>query len=86
MIQVTEKAMKVCHATKQQLAGAQTQSKCLRLLRNGNQLSISFEVPKSDDEIVEHNGQSVVAIPGNVAEDLSGMTLDVARDGRFVIS
>jgi hypothetical protein len=84
MIQITDKAMKVCSATVQQLSGSQTDSKCLRILKNGKRVSISFEVPRSDDEIVHHNGQSVVAVPENVAADLSGMTLDVARDGSFV--
>ena len=60
--------------------------KCLRLIRNANGASISFEVPRSDDEIVQHKGLAVLAIPEGVAEALSGRTLDVNDDGRFVIS
>ena len=60
--------------------------KCLRLVRNENGASISFEVPRSDDEIVQHKGLAVLAIPEGVAEALSGRTLDVNDDGRFVIS
>lgn len=86
MIQITDRAMKVCSATVEQLSGAQTDTKCLRILKDGQRVSISFEVPRSDDEIVHHNGQSVVAVPGDVAGALSGMTLDVARDGSFVIA
>jgi hypothetical protein len=60
--------------------------KCLRLIRNDDGASISFEVPRSDDEIIQHKGLAVLAIPEGVAEALSGRTLDVKDDGRFVIS
>ena len=60
--------------------------KCLRLVRNDDGASISFEVPRSDDEIIQHKGLAVLAIPEGVAEALSGRTLDVNDDGRFVIS
>jgi len=60
--------------------------KCLRLVRNDDGASISFEVPRNDDEIVQHKGLAVLAIPEGVAEALSGRTLDVNDDGRFVIS
>jgi hypothetical protein len=60
--------------------------KCLRLVRNEDGASISFEVPRSDDEIIQHKGLAVLAIPEGVAEALSGRTLDVNDDGRFVIS
>lgn len=86
MIEISKEAMKLCSATVHQLSGAQTDSKCLRLIKSGDRISISFEVPRSDDEIVHHNGQSVVAVPGNVANDLSGMTLDLSGDGTFVIA
>jgi hypothetical protein len=43
-------------------------------------------VPRSDDEIIQHKGLAVLAIPEGVAEALSGRTLDVNDDGRFVIS
>lgn len=60
--------------------------KCLRLIRNDQGASISFEVPRSDDEIIEHKGLAVLAVPEGVAAALSGRTLDVNDDGRFVIS
>lgn len=60
--------------------------KCLRLISNDDGASISFEVPRSDDEIIQHKGLAVLAIPEGVAEALSGRTLDVRDDGRFVIS
>jgi hypothetical protein len=86
VIRITENAMKLCSATVQQLSGAQTDSKCLRLIKHGSRVSISFEVPRSDDEIVHHRGQSVVAVPESVADDLSGKTLDLSDDGSFVIA
>ena len=86
MIQISENAMKLCSDTVQQLSGAQTNSKCLRLIKDGGQVTISFEVPRNDDEIVHYKGQSVVAVPEDVADDLSGKTLDLSDDGMFVIA
>jgi hypothetical protein len=60
--------------------------KCLRLIKHADGASISFEVPRSDDKIVQHKGLAVLAIPEGVAQALSGRTLDVNDDGRFVIS
>jgi len=86
MIQVTDAAMAICSATVKHLAGAQTNSKCLRLLKNDGAFLISFELPRVEDTIVHHAGQSVLAIPDEVADDLVGKTLGLANDGRFVIS
>lgn len=78
--------MNLCSATVQQLSGAQTNSKCLRLIKKGSRFSISFEVPRSDDQIVHHRGQSVVAVPENIADDLSGKTLDVNYEGQLELA
>lgn len=86
MIHISDDAMKLCRDTVQQLSGAQTNSKCLRLIKRGRRLSISFEVPRNDDAIVHYRGQSVVAVPEDVADDLSGKTLDLSDDGTFVIA
>lgn len=86
MIHISKNAMQFCSDTVQQLSGAQTDSKCLRLVRHGSQLSISFEMPRSNDEIVHQNGQSVVAVPKDIAIALSGKTLDLSDDGTFVIA
>jgi len=86
MIRITNDAMMRCHDTVQQLAGAQTDSKCLRLLKRDGGVSISFEVPRNEDTIVHHDGQSVLAVPAEVAEQLAGRTLDFADDCSFVIT
>lgn len=86
MIQVSNEAMKLCSATVLQLSGAQSKSKCLRLMKHDGRVSISFEVPRSDDEIVRHKGRLVFAVPEDVADDLSGKTLGLSADGAFVIA
>jgi hypothetical protein len=86
MLQITDNAMALCRKTVHQLAGAQTNSKCLRLLKRNGRMSISFEMPRNDDTIVHHDGQSVLAVPEDVAGDLRGKTLDLADDGSFVIA
>lgn len=86
MIHITQPALTLCNKVVQQLAGAQTASKCLRLVQRDGGFSISFEVPRSDDRIVHHNGQSIVAVPTDVIESVSGKTLDLADDGSLVIA
>jgi len=85
MLHITKDAKRICSATIRQMVG-EGAVKCLRLIRNEDGASISFEVPRSDDEIIQHKGLAVLAIPEGVAEALSGRTLDVNDDGRFVIS
>jgi hypothetical protein len=85
MLQVTESALEVCTLTVQQLStGANT--KCLRLIDRGNRMSISFECPRSDDEVVRGQGMVVLAVPAEIADTVSDKTLDVKDDGRFVLS
>ena len=85
MLHITNDAKRICSATIRQMVG-EGAVKCLRLIKHGDGASISFEVPRSDDEIVQHKGLAVLAIPEAVADALSGRTLDVNDDGRFVIS
>lgn len=86
MINITSDAMALCQDTVRQLDGAQTKSKCLRLLKQDGCVSISFEIPRNEDTIVRHKGLSVLAVPEAVADDLAGKTLDLAGDGNFVIT
>ena len=85
MLHITKDAKQICSATIRQMVG-EGAVKCLRLVKDKDGASISFEVPRSDDEIVQHKGLAVLAIPPTVAESLAGRTLDVNGDGRFVIS
>lgn len=85
MLHITNDAKRICSATIRQMVG-EGAVKCLRLIKNDDGASISFEVPRSGDQIVEHRGLAVLAIPEAVAQSLAGMTLDVKDDGRFVLS
>ena len=85
MLHITNDAKRICSATIRQMVG-EGAVKCLRLIKHEDGASISFEVPRSDDKIVQHKGLAVLAIPEGVAQALSGRTLDVNDDGRFVIS
>ena len=85
MLHITKDAKQICSATIRQMVG-EGAVKCLRLVNDKDGASISFEVPRSDDEIVLHKGLAVLAISSTVAESLAGRTLDVNGDGRFVIS
>jgi hypothetical protein len=85
MLHITNDAKRICSATIRQMVG-EGAVKCLRLIKHDDGASISFEVPRSSDQIVEHRGLAVLAIPEAVAQSLAGMTLDVNDDGMFVLS
>lgn len=85
MLHVTNDARTICSATIRQMVG-EGAVKCLRLIEHEDGPSISFEVPRSSDETIEHKGLTVLAIPEEIARSLSGRTLDVNGDGQFVIS
>lgn len=85
MLQVTNDAKQICSATIRQMVG-EGAVKCLRLIEQDDGASISFEVPRNDDEIIQYRGLAVLAIPEGIAQTFSGRTLDVSDDGRFVIS
>lgn len=86
MLEVTTAAMEMCSATVRQLSGADSNTKCLRFIRRDEGVSISFEVPRSDDRIVLHDGLAVIAIPKAFASMLAARTLDLGDDGRLVIT
>ena len=85
MLHVTQDAMDICSATVRQLS-TQPNTKCLRLIKSDRGVAISFELPRSDDELVRHHGIAVLAVPERVADELSEKSLDVSDDGRFVLS
>lgn len=84
MLHMTQEALKICTLTVQQLSSA-ANTKCLRLISRKDGVAISFELPRSDDDLLRHQGYTVLAIPEKVADKLSEMTLDVRDDGRFVL-
>ena len=85
-VRITDDAMALCNESVRQLSGAQTNSKCLRLLNDDGRICMSFEMPRNNDTIVSHAGQSVLAVPEHVADRLAGRTLDLNDDGAFVIA
>lgn len=85
MLQVTQDALEICSATVRQLS-SQAHTKCLRLTEHKDGVAISFELPRSGDELVHDRGYAVLAVPEKTAEELSELTLDVGNDGRFILS
>lgn len=85
MLQVTKDALLVCSETVRQLAPP-AHTKCLRFIEHEDGVAISFERPQSNDGLVRHEGNTVLAVPWKSHEALSDMTLDVKEDGRFILS
>ena len=85
MLQITNDAAHICNESVRQLSPL-WKSKMLRLHKDGEGVSISLEVPQDRDEIVVHCGSPVVAVPNEIAGELSDMTLDVSKEGVFVLA
>jgi len=85
MLTLSREALNICTGTVRQLS-MPSSTKCLRLIDGDDGVAMSFELPRSDDELVHHQGSAVLAVPDDVADKLSGMELDVRADGNFVLS
>lgn len=87
MLNISEDAMAMCHATIIQLSDSQSHSKCLRFKQDTNQaLALAFDNPRKSDEIIRHNGVAVFALPEKLVGILSDMTLDIDENGRLTVS
>jgi hypothetical protein len=85
MLQITNDAAHICNESVRQLS-LLANSKLLRINKDGNGVSITLEAPQDRDEIVRYCGRPVVAVPDEIAGELSDMTLDVSKEGVFVLA
>ena len=85
MIEITPNALEMCTATVRQLS-TQANTKCLRLIEREDAMVMSFELPRSGDELLRSQGMTVLAVPTDISDAVSDMTLDVRDDGRFVLA
>jgi len=85
MISITSDAARVCRESIRQLS-ILANAKLLRLRRDCGRASIALEIPQRGDDIVFHEGIPVLAVPNDVAKELTSMTLDVSDEGVFVIA
>lgn len=85
MLTITNSAMHMCRETLRQMP-LYSDTRLLRIDDEGGRVSISFDLPQNDDEIVDHDGRPVLAVPHELADTLSGLTLRVNDNGQLVIS
>lgn len=85
MIAITNDAARVCYESVRQLSLLGT-SKLMRIRKDGSRATIALEPRRSGDRLVTHNGTAVLAVPKRVAKELSNLTLDVSKEGVFVLS
>ena len=87
MLNVTDNAMEMCHATIIQLSSEQAHSRCLRFQQEPDQrLALSFGEPEEGDEIIRHQGVAVFAVPERFVEFCSDKTLDIDAHGKLTLS
>ena len=85
MLQITNDAAHICNESVRQLSPL-WKTKVLRFHKDREGVSIALEAPQDGDEIVVHCGSPVVAVPDEIAGELSDMTLDVSKEGVFVLA
>lgn len=85
MLTVTDSAMHLCRETLRQMP-LRSAERLLRIDEEGGRVAISFDLPREDDEIVDDDGRQVLAVPHELADTLSGLTLRVGDHGQLVLS
>ena len=85
MLQITNEAAHICNESVRQLS-LLANTKLLRFNRDGKGVSIALETPQDRDEIVHHDGRPVLAVPDEIAGELSDLTLHVSKEGIFVLA
>lgn len=85
MLTISNSAMHLCRETLRQMP-LYSDTRLLRIDDDGGRVAIAFDSPRDDDEIVNHDGEPVLAVPQELADMLSGLTLRVADNGHLVLS
>lgn len=85
MLQITSDAAHICNESVRQLS-LLANTKLLRFNRDREGVSIALESPQNWDEIVYYDGRAVLAMPEEIAGELSDMTLHVSKEGIFVLA
>ena len=85
MLQITSDAAHICRESVRQLS-LLANTKMLRFNRDGEGVSIALESPQIWDEIVHYDGNALLAVPEEIAGELSDMTLRVSKEGVFVLA
>jgi hypothetical protein len=87
MLTITDDAMTICNATISQLSDAQSQSKCLRLVKGADTgLAVTFDIPRKSDELISYEGRAILAVPEKYVDFCSDKTLDLNEDGKLYLS
>jgi hypothetical protein len=86
MLNITDDAMEMCHATIIQLSNGHSHSRCLRFKQEPHErLALTFDEPKDGDEIITHQGVTVFAVPERFVEFCSDKTLDIDEHGKLTL-
>lgn len=85
MLNITNRAARICCESVRQLS-VLANTKVLRFNKDSRGVSIVLESPQTGDEIVHYEGNAVLAVPDQMARELSSMTLDVSDEGIFVLA
>ncbi len=76
MLQVTEKVMSLLRAIRAEHP-EEAAEETYRLVRNGNRLELALDTRKDDDQIFTTEGENVLLVSPDVAQELAHVTIDV---------
>jgi Fe-S cluster assembly iron-binding protein IscA len=73
---VTQKAVETLKGILEEVEHEPTQ--VLRIVSSGDELSLALDAPRTGDQKVAHAGETVTVLDPQLAQKLSGSTLDVS--------
>lgn len=86
MLDITGDAARICSESVRQLS-LLAASRLPRVSKDDDGgVSIALETPADDDDIVYHDGSPVLAVPTEITDEVSELTLDVSDEGVFVLT
>lgn len=77
MLNVSDKAGEALHRALEANEGGGED--VLRLTRSGDQLALAVDQERDGDQIVEHDGRSVLVVEPAISQALDGATLDAVQ-------
>jgi hypothetical protein len=88
MLTVTETVLKQFDKAIANAAAADSEEKCLRIVRSENAggLSLALQPPAPDDTTFEYEGRTVLAVPETYAKFCEDKTLDIDEKGRLTLA
>src|SRR5210317_1241368 len=87
MLQITESAKEKLHDSLTRTDTFKEEGKCFRFLsEDDNSVKLSITAPKSSDWMFSHEGDVILAVPGQLQPFFENKSLDINDDGKLFVN